>query len=394
MGILLGPNQGSVNRLLRNGPPTPPNNQVAINAALQSADSSNASTITTVKMQDGKWTITTDGAVYNIDTNGQTEDTVQYITNYLTSRGASGSVIKSVTEQIPIMQTKASGNVVKKKTSATITDPNDTTKKYTAEPVNEPVNDSTGDDDTQPDTDVSVTVNNSTAWTFTTPNGTVYTVPMEGLAWSDGAKMHEYIVNYLNSIGAPANVVMEAVSRMPDVMGDTGLSAPKTDEFGNEIDNTAEIKNLIAGSDQSLASTNALKAFLDAKGFSNLSAEDQFRKALEYGIIPADSVYVPPDAGYNVGQNAPPGMPDDVAVSLGLLPKSEQIEFNMPNFNWAYLPKADADKYFAELQAIVGYEVTSKNLKQAIREANATVTRESNAARSEAIALKPFLSST
>ncbi|AOV99538.1 hypothetical protein [Dehalococcoides mccartyi] len=392
MGILLGPNQGSVNRLLRNGPPTPPNNQVAINAALQSTDSSDAKKITTVKMLDGKWTITTDGAVYNIDTTGTTEDTVKYITNYLTSRGASGSVIKSVTEQIPIIQTKESGNVIKKKNSATITDPNDTTKKYTAEPVNEPVNDSSSD--TQPDTDVSVTVNNSTAWTFTTPNGTVYTVPMEGLAWSDGAKMHEYIVNYLNSIGAPANVVLEAVSRMPDVMGDTGLSAPKTDEFGNEIDNTEEIKNMIAGSDQSLAATNALKAFLDAKGFSSLSSEDQFKKALEYGIIPADSVYVPPDAGFEQGQNAPEGMPDDVAVSLGLLPKSEQIEFNMPNFNWAYLPKADADKYFAELEAIVGYAVTNKNLKQAIREANATVTREANAARSEAIALKPFLSST
>ncbi|PKH44670.1 serine/threonine protein phosphatase, partial [Dehalococcoides mccartyi] len=127
MGILLGPNQGSVNGLLRNGPPTPPNNQVAINAALQSTDSSDAKKITTVKMLDGKWTITTDGAVYNIDTTGTTEDTVKYITNYLTSRGASGSVIKSVTEQIPIITTRESGNVVKKKTSATITDPNDTT---------------------------------------------------------------------------------------------------------------------------------------------------------------------------------------------------------------------------------------------------------------------------
>ncbi|MPL61386.1 hypothetical protein SDC9_06957 [bioreactor metagenome] len=391
MGILGFPSQGSSGKILSNGPPRQPNNQVAINAALQSVDSSDSKKITTVEMKDGKWTITTDGAVYNIDTNGQTADTVQYITNYLTSRGASADIIKSVTEQIPIITTRESGNVVKKKTSATITDPNDTTKKYTAEPVNEPANDSTGEGDTQTNTDVSVTVDNSSAWTFTTPNGTVYTVPMAGLAWSDPAKMHEYITNYLNSIGAPANVIMEAVSRMPDVMGDTGLREPRTDEFGNLIDNTQEIKDIIAGSDQSLASITALKAFLDAKGFSNLSPEEQFNKAIEYGLIPTDSVYVPPDAGYNVGQNAPPGMPDDVAVSLGLLPSGEQIEYNIPNFNWAYMPKNEADKYFAELKEIVGYDVTSANLKQAMREAQKITTRQNLQASSVAIALKPFM---
>jgi hypothetical protein len=184
---------------------------------------------------------------------------------------------------------------------------------------------------------------------------------------------------------------MEAVSRMPDVMGDTGLREPRTDEFGNLIDNTQEIKDIIAGSDQSLASITALKAFLDAKGFSNLSPEEQFNKAIEYGLIPTDSVYVPPDAGYNVGQNAPPGMPDDVAVSLGLLPSKEQIAYNAPNFDWAYLRKADADQYFAELKEIVGYDITSANLKQAMREAQKITTRQNLQASSVAIALKPFM---
>ncbi|BAZ96694.1 serine/threonine protein phosphatase [Dehalococcoides mccartyi] len=414
---------------------SPKNNMIMLNrpsqkaiinqAAAQQAADSGFNNIATVKLKDGKLTVATDGAVYNININGQEDDTLQYVTNYLTSRGASAAVIKSVADQFSGIKAEiTTGNVIGKNSSITITDPNSSTKNYTsitAESeatdsgkqftaiteesiaagsgkrfIGEPVNDSDTSTDNSADTtgtdnNVSVTVDNSTAWTFTTPNGTVYTVPMAGLAWSDPAKMHEYITNYLASIGAPANVIMEAVSRMPDVMGNNGLREPRTDEFGNPIDNTEEIKNIIAGNDQSLAYITALKAFLDAKEFSSLSPEDQFKKAIEYGLIPVDSVYVPPDAGYNVGQNAPPGMPDDVAVSLGLLPSNEQIPFNVPNFNWAYLPKADADQYFAELKKIVGYDITSANLKQAMREAQKTITLQNLRNSSEAIVLKRFM---
>ncbi|PKH47778.1 hypothetical protein CVH13_00255, partial [Dehalococcoides mccartyi] len=59
MGILGFPSQGSSGKILSYGPPRQPNNQVAINAALQSVDSSDSKKITTVEMKDGKWTITT-----------------------------------------------------------------------------------------------------------------------------------------------------------------------------------------------------------------------------------------------------------------------------------------------------------------------------------------------
>lgn len=468
MAILGSPSQGNSGNILRNGPPRQPNNQVAINAALQQTNnvvrSPNGEISVTVN--NGIFTLTDkDGSIYNLTVKGIPGDTIQYVTNYLRDQGLNKDTVDVAANKYAaiIDKTKDTESVSNKSDSSSnfrssgraITieseeaghQPNYTAitveseaagsnKRYTSiteeslaagsskgvveqEPqigdkqytyiteesiaagsgkrfIGEPVNDSDAGTDNSADTtgtdnNVSVTVDNSTAWTFTTPNGTVYTVPMAGLAWSDPAKMHEYITNYLASIGAPANVIMEAVSRMPDVMGNNGLREPRTDEFGNPIDNTEEIKNIIAGNDQSLAYITALKAFLDAKEFSSLSPEDQFKKAIEYGLIPVDSVYVPPDAGYNVGQNAPPGMPDDVAVSLGLLPSNEQIPFNVPNFNWAYLPKADADQYFAELKKIVGYDITSANLKQSMREAQKTITLQNLRNSSEAIALKPFM---
>lgn len=424
MGILGSPSQGNTGNILRNGPPRQPNNQVAINAALQQANnvvrSPNGEISVTVN--NGIFTLTDkDGSIYNLTVKGIPGDTIQYVTNYLRDQGLNKDTVDVAANKYAaiIDKTKNASGVTENSDSSSIlissgraitaeSEAAVSGKQFTAITeesiaagsgkrfIGEPVNDSDTSTDNSADTtgtdnNVSVTVDNSTAWTFTTPNGTVYTVPMAGLAWSDPAKMHEYITNYLASIGAPANVIMEAVSRMPDVMGNNGLREPRTDEFGNPIDNTEEIKNIIAGNDQSLAYITALKAFLDAKEFSSLSPEDQFKKAIEYGLIPVDSVYVPPDAGYNVGQNAPPGMPDDVAVSLGLLPSNEQIPFNVPNFNWAYLPKADADQYFAELKKIVGYDITSANLKQAMREAQKTITLQNLRNSSEAIVLKRFL---
>ncbi|AAW39848.1 metallophosphoesterase [Dehalococcoides mccartyi] len=351
-----------------------------------------------VKVANDIWTITAPGGLkYEINTKNAEGDVAQYINNFLVNAQAPDNIIQGAAEQVPVI--KSSGRAITVESEAAGSskgvaeqEPKVGDKKFTAITEEslaagsgktytyEPVNDSDAGTDNSSDTtgtdnNVKVTVDNSTAWTFTTPNGTVYTVPMAGLAWSDPAKMHEYITEYLASIGAPANVILAAVERTPDVLQNAQL---RTDDID-------ELKNTLAGMDKSTATAKALAAFIDAKGFSSLSPEEQFKKAIEYGLIPADSVYVPPDSGYNVGQNAPPGMPDDVAVSLGLLPSNEQIEYNAPNFDWAYMPKNEADKYFAELKEIVGYDVSSDNLKQAMREANEIVTRQNLQASSKSI---------
>ncbi|AQU03301.1 hypothetical protein B1773_04475 [Dehalococcoides mccartyi] len=340
------------------------------------------------------WTITAPGGLkYEINTKNADGDVSQYINNFLVNAQAPYNIIQGATAQVPRIISSQSSD---KKNYISATNKSDTAgsnkgvaqqetktgdKQYTyitgesiaagsgKRFIGEPVNDTdtstdNSSDTTSTDNDVSVTVDNSTAWTFTTPNGTVYTVPMAGLAWSDPAKMHAYITEYLASIGAPANVILAAVEKTPDVLQNAQL---RTDDID-------ELKNTLAGMDKSTATAKALEALLDAKSFASLSPEDKFNKAKEYGLIPADAVYIPPDTGYNIGQNAPPGMPDDVAVSLGLLPSNEQIEYNAPNFNWAYMTKDEAAKYFAELKEIVGYDVSSDNLKQAIKEAREIIT--------------------